>query len=310
MNLRQLEYLAALAEEHHFGRAATRCGVSQPTLSSQLRRLEVELGGPLVSRGTSAEPTELGTRVIGPTRHILALAADICAIGEESRAGSAPVSGILRVGIFPTLASSLLPHLLDGMGRSAPGVRVQVVEQKTTQLFDMLARGALDVALVASEIDDPRLSAQPVFREDFLLALPAGDPMATAPGPIEAAALRGSDVMLMSEGHCLRDQVLEVCAQSRAGVQKDVHADSMATLWQLVAAGIGRTLVPRMAVSPPMAPEPRVVLREFTAPRPHRDVSLCGRPAVLERRTVRALDAVLRDLPQGLTTPLGPVPTA
>ena len=306
MNLRSLEYLVALEDERHFGRAATRCGVSQPTLSAQLRRFEGELGGPLVVRGPRVELTELGHRVIGPARQILSLAEDI---SWAARDQEGPVTGTVRTGIFPTLAAYLLPHLLAGIDHEAPGVSVSVVEEKSGTLLRLLDDGQIDIALLASEVP-AGLAAVPVFREEFLLATPADDPLGTEPGPMDPKRPRGTDLILMSEGHCLRDQVLEVCAGSGPGAPRDVRAGSVATLSQLVAAGSGRTLMPRMAVSPPMAPDPRIALREFISPRPHRDVVLCARPSVLDRRAVQALIAVLRDLPGGLVEPLGDgVPT-
>lgn len=306
MNLRSLEYLVAVADERHFGRAAARCQVSQPTLSAQLRRFEAELGGPLIVRGARVELTELGHRVIGPARQILSLADDI---SWAARDQEGPVTGTVQIGIFPTLAAYLLPHLLAGLEREAPGVSLSVVEEMSGTLLRLLDAGEIDVALLASEVPGG-LEAVPVFREEFLLATPADDPLGAEPGPVDPEQLRGTDLILMSEGHCLRDQVLDVCAESGSGVRRDVHPNSVATLSQLVAAGSGRTLMPRMAVSPPMAPDPRIALREFISPRPHRDVTLCGRPAVMERRAVQALISVLRDLPGGFTEPLGQaVPT-
>jgi len=305
MNLRWVEYLVALADERHFGRAAARCGVSQPTLSAQLRRFEEELGGPLVLRGPRIELTELGRRVIGPARQMLFLAEDITWAGRDQEW---PVTGEVRGGIFPTLAAYLLPHLIAGLEHDAPGVSLSVVEEKSATLLGLLDAGELDIALLASAVP-AGLSSVPVFREEFLLATPADDPLGAEPGPVDPAALRGTDLILMSEGHCLRDQVLQVCADSGSGVRKDIRPGSVATLSQLVAAGSGRTLMPRMAVSPPMAPDPRIALREFTEPRPHRDVVVCGRAPVLERRAVKALIGVLRDLPGGLVDPLGAEPS-
>jgi DNA-binding transcriptional LysR family regulator len=196
MNLRSLEYLVAVVDERHFGRAAARCQVSQPTLSAQLRRFEAELGGPLIVRGPRVELTELGHRVIGPARQILSLADDI---SWAARDQEGPVTGTVRIGIFPTLAAYLLPHLLAGLEREAPGVSLSVVEEMSGTLLRLLDAGEIDVALLASEVPDG-LEAVPVFREEFLLATPADDPLGAEPGPVDPEQLRGTDLILMSEG--------------------------------------------------------------------------------------------------------------
>ena len=312
MNLRDLDYFVALAKTGHFGRAASLCGVSQPTLSRQVKRLEDDLGGPLVERCEGLPLTALGREVLPLAQQITALSADLLAVaGEHSQIHSTQ----LRIGVFPTLGPFLLPHILGRLQDQLPQVRCSVTEQRTAQLLTGLHEGRLDVAVVAAPVGSPGLVCEPAFREDFVLAVGHQDPLAVADDPVDAEELRGSDLILMSEGHCLRDQVLQVCgspllaAGDNASVRGSalpsgrLQADSMVMLRELVAAGFGRTLLPRMSVTDPMPVDPRIVLREFIAPAPHRDIVLCARPSVFSRPAVLVLLDVLRSLPSDMVCP-------
>lgn len=298
MNLRDLGYLVALADTRHFGRAAASCGVSQPTLSSQIRRLEADLGAPLVRRDGGVDLTPLGQRVVESARTMLALADDIRDMARAQKGyGGDPV----RVGIFPTLAPFLIGHLFSGAKARHPGLRLAVVEEKTAGLLTALSQRRIDVALLASRVPAPFVGV-PVFREEFVLATPAGSALSRG-GPVEPSSLAGVDLLLMSEGHCLRDQTLDLCSTTGASCRVDMSAASIGTLRELVAAGSGPALLPRLAVSAPIPDNPRVVLREFTEPRPHRDVQLVARPAVLERVEVQNVLDVCRHLPTDLVSP-------
>jgi len=290
VNLRELEYLVALADTGHFGQAAQACGVSQPTLSAQIRRLEDDLGVGLVARGRRAELTAAGERVTELARQMLALSDDIHAAARECAGQPAPP---LRVGVFPTLAPYLAGPLLRGIAVQQPDLQIVIVEQPTNDLLAMLEQRAVDVALIATPVT-PMLSRVPLFREDFLLAVPASDPLAGTT-PIHPLALRGRDLLLMSEGHCLRDQALDVCAESGAGHRLDMAASSIGPLLELVAAGSGPTILPRMAIPPQR--DARLCLREFVAPRPHRDIALVARPTVVLRPQVQQLVDVCHHLP-------------
>lgn len=302
MNLRELSYFVALAEHRHYGRAAASCGVSQPTLSTQVHRLEAELGVRLVDRvGRRVEITGVGQRIAESARRMLMLADDI---GSMAREEAATQTRELRMGVFPTLGPFLLPRVISRFDQCEPQVHISVSERKTAHLIDELHSGTLDVAVVAAPVPAEDLVSVPVFREDFLLAVRVDDEFAADSGPVDPRTLPTEDLILMSEGHCLRDQVIEVCG-SRAVADRGLTAGSLATLRELVSVGAGRTLMPRSAVSAPTPVDPRIVVREFTRPRPHRDIVVCGRAATMERPSVSALVSVLRTLPTDLVEPLG-----
>ncbi|MGK2309069.1 LysR substrate-binding domain-containing protein [Cutibacterium sp. V947] len=303
MNLRDLGYLVALAEEHHFGRAAASCGVSQPTLSTQIHRLENELGVPLAVRaGRRIEITPVGRRIAQTARDMLVLADDIRTLALEE---SERTTRQLRVGAFPTLAPFLLPRVIARFDQYEPGVNIHVVEKRTAQLLEALHQGDLDIAVVAAPVEEDTLTAIPVFREEFLLVTGTGDELAHDEGPIDPHDVSTDGLILMSEGHCLRDQVLEVCSPSHPLPPDALSAESLATIRELVSVGAGRTLMPRSAVSALRPKDPRIVVREFTQPRPHRDIVVCGRPGAMTRPSALALVNILRSLPGRIVEPLG-----
>jgi LysR family hydrogen peroxide-inducible transcriptional activator len=301
VNLRDLRYFVTLAEEHHFGRAAASCGVSQPTLSTQIHRLENELGVVLAVRvGRRIEITPVGERIAQAARDMLALSDDIRAMAREEADW---MTLQLRVGVFPTLGPFVLPRLIGRFDQYGPDANVRIVEKRTAWLLEAVHDGQLDVAVVAAPVDDDSLETIPVFREEFLLATGADDELAQEEGPIDPHDVPTEGLILMSEGHCLRDQVLEVC--SHALPPDALTAGSLETLRELVSVGAGRTLMPRSAVSAPFYADPRIVVREFTHPRPHRDIVVCGRATTMTRPAVQALVAILRQLPGDVIEPLG-----
>jgi len=302
MNLRDLEYLVALHEQRHFGRAAAACFVSQPTLSTQLRKLESELGVELIERSSrSAIFTAVGEAVVIRARRILADAEDIRGLARQARK---PHAGTIRLGMFPTLGPYLLPHIVPELHHRFPGLEILLVEEKTAVLLDELRSGALDAAAVALPVADETLHIEPLFREDFVFAAPVGDVMAEGDGPLDPGALDGEDLLLLTEGHCLRDQALEVCAETGATEHAGFRATSLETLRHMVAAGVGATLLPELAVAAPVTPNPGIALRRFQDPAPHRDIALLWRRTSVFRELLPEIAAVLRDVPGGLVRPL------
>lgn len=302
MNLRDLEYLVALHEHRHFGRAAAACFVSQPTLSTQVRKLESELGVELIERSSrSVIFTAVGEAVVVRARRILADAEDIRGLARQART---PDAGTIRLGMFPTLGPYLLPHIVPELHHRFPGLEILLVEEKTAVLLDELRSGALDAAAVALPVVDETLHIEPLFREDFVFAAPVGDAVAEGDGPLDAAALDGEDLLLLTEGHCLRDQALEICAETGAVEHVGFRATSLETLRHMVAAGVGATLLPELAVSSPVTPNPGIALRRFREPAPHRDIALLWRRTSVFRELLPEIAAVLRDLPGGLVRPL------
>lgn len=302
MNLRDLEYLVALAEHRHFGRAAAACYVSQPTLSTQVRKLESELGVHLFERGSrSVLLTWAGEQVLRRARVVLSEAADI---KEIARRAKDPRSGTLRLGAFPTIAAYLMPHVLGEVRRQFPSLELLLFEKRTSDLIASLIDGALDAAVIAMPLHEDSLHVQPLFREDFLLAFPATDPLARSTGPATGGDLVRPDLLLLEEGHCLRDQALEVCRMAGAQERQGFRATSLEMLRHMVASGVGITLLPRLAVSPPVPVHEGVGLREFAAPAPHRDVALVWRRSSGDPVLLSELAGILSRLPAGLVTQL------
>lgn len=254
MTLRELQYLVALAEHGHFGRAAEACHVSQPTLSTQIRKLEDFLGLTLVERSARGiQLTEDGQRVAARARRVLAEAEDLLRSTRTPR--HEPLSGTLSIGIIPTLAPYLLPWLLDLLRRRHPRLRLKVHEDLTDRLLSRLADFHLDAAMLALPLADTQLESQALFDEPFRFACRLDHPLAAHP-EIQLPQLQREPLLLLAEGHCLRDQALAVCGNRSAGRGDDFRATSLETIHRLVAAGLGSTLMPALAARqlPPDSP--------------------------------------------------------
>ncbi|GAB48385.1 LysR substrate-binding domain-containing protein [Mobilicoccus pelagius] len=300
MNLRDLEYLVALSEHRHFGRAAAACYVSQPTLSTQIKKLESELGAPLIERGSRGVIFTLaGESVLARARSVLAGADEIRTI---ARYAADPRSGTLRLGVFPTLGPYLLPHALPLVKAQLPDLRLLLVEEKSPDLVGMLQAGTLDAAVLAMPVDET-FDHAPLFREEFVLAVPAGHDLAGGTGadeesapPVTTDALQGQDVLLLADGHCMRDQALEVCSLAGAAERDGFRATSLETLRHMVAGGVGITLLPHLSVSPPVPASDGLVLRRFADPAPYRDIALVWRRGGVHAGLMTELAAILRGL--------------
>lgn len=305
MNIRDLEYLVALHEHRHFGRAAEASFCSQPTLSTQVRKLETELGAVLVERGSRQVLfTAVGERVVRRARHILADAEEIRSISRQSRD---PHAGSIRLGVFPTLAPYLLPHVIGAVSADFPDLELLLVEEKTPVLQDQLRAGALDAALVALPVQDESLAIEPLFREEFVLAVPAGHPLADIDAPMPSSKVAGEDLLLLTEGHCLRDQALEVCRAAGGEERKGFQATSLETLRLMVAAGVGITLMPRLSVVHPVTPNPGIALRQLAEPAPSRQIAMVWRRSSVQRDLLhdlsRSIRAALPDVVEPLPGP-------
>jgi LysR family transcriptional regulator, hydrogen peroxide-inducible genes activator len=305
MNLRDLEYLVAVADHRHFGKAAAACYVSQPTLSTQIKKLETELGVGLLERGNRRIIlTTVGEEIVERARDILRQAQDVRNIAR--RAGR-PRSGPFRLGIFPTLAPYLLPHVVPGLHREFPDLELLLSEEKTEVLLGHLYEGSLDAAVLALPIDHLHLEVIDLFSEDFVLAVPvAGHRLSDLTEPVQAVCVTDEPMLLLDEGHCLRDQVLDWCRGAGAEEFNGFRATSLETLRHMVAYGVGPTLLPRLAVSPPVPVSPTVRILPFADPVPHRDLGLVFRTGTGHRDLLPEVAEVLRTLPPGLVRPLGP----
>lgn len=274
VSLRQLRYFAALARHRHFGRAAAACAVSQPALSVQIREMEATLGAPLFERGPrQARLTGFGEAVAERVAGILRAVEELDDLARTARGG---LAGRLRIGVIPTVAPYLLPALLAALGRHDPALAVDVRETLTGRLLADVAEGRLDTAIVALPVSEPGLAETPLFAEDFVLVRPAAEADAPVPGPEGLAAMR---LLLLEEGHCFRDQALAFCGAGRAGPAPGLDAASLSTLVQMVAAGRGVTLIPRMAVPVETRSAAAVAVTRFPPPAPSRTVGMVWRAA-------------------------------
>jgi len=300
MNLRALQYFIKLADLRHFSKAADACFVSQPTLSTQIKKLEEELGVQLVERSPKQIMlTQVGEEIAQRARLVLS---DIEQIRAVARRSGDPASGVLRLGLFPTLAPYYLPHVVPSVRRLYPRLRLQLAEEKTEDILRMLHHGELDAALLALPVSEEGLEIEILFKEPFVLALPDDHPLA-GQANITMNDLQGSELLLLEEGHCLREHALEVCALAGAHERVDFHATSMETLRQMVGADVGITLMPVLSVKPPIAPTPNVVTRRFADPAPSRTIALIWRSSSALSAFLRELANSLRALPEGLLEP-------
>lgn len=300
MNLRDLHYLVALADHRHFGRAAEACFVSQPTLSTQIRKLEEELGVQLVERAPrKVLLTEVGRDIVARARTVLH---DVDAMKALARRTHDPESGAVRLGIFPTLGPYLLPHIVPRIHARWPRLELLLVEEKTEVLLTQLREGRLDAALLALPIHDEQMHVEMLFEEPFLLALPEGHALARRKS-ITIDDLANQDLLLLDDGHCLRDQALEVCRHAGAGEHAGFRATSLETLRQMVAANVGITLLPLLAVKPPVAPSAHVQLLRFRGEVPSRRIAMLWRKSSALGPLLMPLAALLRDLPRDLLDP-------
>jgi LysR family hydrogen peroxide-inducible transcriptional activator len=292
MNLRDLRYLVSLADLRHFGRAAEACHVSQPTLSTQVRKLEEELGVTLVERAPRQVMfTAVGREIVERARRVLA---DVEQLREAARRTTDPEAGSLRLGMFPTLGPYLLPHVVPGLRARFPRLELLLVEEKTETLLGMLRDGRLDAAVLALPLHEDWLESEFLFEEPFLLAVPAGHALAGATG-LRLAQLSREHLLLLEDGHCLRDQALEVCALAGAGEKEGFRATSLETLRQMVSAGVGITLLPMLAVQPPVPPSASLRIVPFRDPPPSRRVALVWRRSSARSGFLRDLAVVLRE---------------
>jgi LysR family hydrogen peroxide-inducible transcriptional activator len=298
MNLRDLRYLVAVADHRHFGRAAQACFVSQPTLSTQLKKLETELGVSLIERNPRhITLTDAGARVVERARVILAETENIRGIARQAQD---PESASLRLGIFPTLAPYLLPHVVPPLHRRFPNLELLLIEEKTEVVLQRLRDGELDAGILALPVHDDGLHHEDLFTEDFVLAVPVDHPLAGGNGPVDLPVLSHEEILLLEEGHCLREQALDVCQLAGASEHHGFRATSLETLRQMVAAGVGVTLLPALAVASPVAPSPDIHLRRFADPAPNRRLAIFWRETSVYAEFLPKVAAIIRDLPPGL----------
>lgn len=290
ITLRQLRYLASLARHKHFGKAAEECAVSQPALSMQIRELEREIGAELVERRPGdIALSEIGVDVARRAEHILASARDLVDFARHRDV----LSGQLKLGIIPTLAPYILPRVLPLLQARYPQLRLEVRETLTRQLLDELTGGELDCVMLALPAERADVETLPLFTDAFLLAVPASD-LLPLHARVSIADVDQRRLILLEEGHCLRDQALAFCATKRRDQPAGLGATSLTTVMQMVANGYGVTLVPEVAIDAKMN-DARVKLLRFAEPAPGRTIGLAWRKTSPRGGDFVALGAVMKE---------------
>jgi len=293
VNLQELRYLVAIAEQRHFGRAAEACHVSQPTLSGQIKKLEDELGVTLLERTNKRVAlTPAGGQILQHARRALAETAQIEAV---ARAARDPLIGPLKLGAIPTLAPYLLPLILKPLKQGYPGLTIELWEDQTRVLVENLRNHKLDAALLATEADAPEITEIVLFEEPLLAALPKNHRLAGAKR-VDEQALK-DELLVLADGHCLSNHALAACGAKhghshlRGGLQGAMQAATLETLVNLVAAGYGTTLIPALAAD--SLKTRRIVLVPL-AGRSRRTIRLASRPGFPRAQALRAIEKVIR----------------
>ena len=271
MNLRDLRYLVAVSDLRSFIQAADQCFISQPTLSTQIKKMEDTLGVQIFERtNKKVMPTEVGERIIASARRILL---EVNTIEDLAEQAQDPLAGNFRLGAFPTLSTYIFPGLVPKIRQALPKLRLILIEEKTDTLIEQLKQGQLDAALLALPIHDDYLETQALFEDEFYLAVANDHPMAMR-ASVGQSDLCGQQLLLLDEGHCLRGQALQICQLNQAEEQQDVRATGLETLRQMVRAGTGITFMPKIAIR---EPEEGIRYIPFEEPAPKRTIGLVWR---------------------------------
>jgi len=290
LKLKDLRYLVAVADERHFGRAAQKCFVSQPTLSAQLRKLEDYLGVKLIERQPRrVSLTEAGEQVVARARRILKDSDEIVTLARHAKD---PLSGTLKVALIPTIGPYLLPRVAPQLRKALPRLKLLLFEYQTATLLERLQAGAIDLGILALPVALDGLDSRVLFEEPFAVALNSNHPLAKRKF-LKPTDLDGETLLLLEDGHCLRDQALEVCARVGVHESDDYRATSLETLRQMVASGHGVTLLPEMATHGPYGDARSLVVRPFSKPVPQRHVGAVWRRSSTRIPAIQAVCDVI-----------------
>jgi LysR family hydrogen peroxide-inducible transcriptional activator len=288
LKLKDLRYLVALADERHFGRAAQRSFVSQPTLSAQLKKLEDYLGVQLIERQPNRVAlTEAGEQIVARARRILEASDEVVTLARSHRD---PLAGKLRLALLPTIGPYLLPRVAREIRKALPRLELRLYEYQTVQMLEKLHTGQIDIGVLALPVDLDGLDSRSLYDEPFTVALPEHHRLAKKTS-VKIEDLKDETLLLLEDGHCLRDQALEVCSSVGMQEKQDFRATSLETLRQMVATGAGVTLLPELASRGAYGSARGIVLRPFTKPAPVRHIG-----AVWRKTTARlpAIEAVCK----------------
>ncbi|MEO8936602.1 MAG: LysR substrate-binding domain-containing protein [Burkholderiaceae bacterium] len=311
MTLTELRYVVAVAKERHFGRAAESCFVSQPTLSVAIKKLEDELGVTLFERGGSEiGVTAIGTQIVEQARRVLEQSH---AIKEIAKAGKDPLNEPLRLGVIYTIGPYLLPQLVRRLIADAPQMALILEENYTVRLIEQLKDSQIDAAILALPLPEAGLMIQPLYDEDFIVAVPRDHPWTTRER-VTAADLKDETMLLLGAGHCFRDQVLAVCPELQplpvaswahdSGIRRTFEGSSLETIRHMVASGIGVTVLPRTSVPSPLPADSLLRYIPFEQPVPGRRVVLAWRKSFPRRAAIEVIRAAVRDCNLDGTTKL------
>ncbi|MFT4170960.1 MAG: hydrogen peroxide-inducible genes activator [Rhodocyclaceae bacterium] len=304
MTLTDLRYIVALAQERHFGHAAEKCHVSQPTLSVAVKKLEEQLGVLLFERSAAdVKVTEIGRQIVAQAERVLREASQVRDIAE---AGRDPLAGPLRLGVIYTIGPYLLPSLIPKIAQRAPRMPLMIQENYTSRLAEGLKKGDIDVAILALPFTEPGIVTQPVYDEPFRVLMPSSHPWAEH-DEISAATLQEEPLLLLGSGNCFRDQVLEACPRCAhgTGLQKTLEGSSLETIRLMVATGLGVTVLPSSAADSQSATNELVVSRKFAAPEPSRRVALAWRVTYPRTKVIDLLRACILESALAGVTPVG-----
>jgi LysR family transcriptional regulator, hydrogen peroxide-inducible genes activator len=296
MNLKDLKYLVALADTGHFGRAAERTFVSQPTLSAQLKKLEEFLGVKLIERQPkNVQLTEVGKQVVARARRMVTEGEEIIALARNN---ADPLAGKLKVALIPTIGPYLLPRVMQKIRKALPKLGLMLYEHQTEALLNRLRGGEIDMGIIALPAAQDGLESRELYREAFTVALPQSHPL-TMKETIKIQDLKGQTLLLLEDGHCLRDQALEVCSRVDVREAEDFRATSLETLRQMVVAGLGITLLPELAVESPFGSQRGLTVRQFTKPAPTRTVGAVWRKSSTRSQAIGAVCDVVDNVMSG-----------
>ena len=290
MNLRDLRYFVALADTRHFGKAAERSFVSQPTLSAQIKKLETYLGVQLIERQPrKVTLTETGAKILPLARRVLQESDEIVSLARNEHD---PLSGKLKVGLIPTIGPYLLPLVTRKLRKQLPRLKLMLYEYQTQPLLEKLRAGDIDVGILALPVPLDGLEALPLYDENFTLAVPTASPLAKK-SSVKIDDLSGETLLLLEDGHCLRDQALDVCSRIDVKESEDYRATSLETLRQMVAAGLGITLLPELATRGPFGSGHGLAVKPFAKPVPSRSVGAVWRKSTARTEAIKAVcDAI------------------
>jgi LysR family hydrogen peroxide-inducible transcriptional activator len=292
MTLTDLRYIVMLARERHFGRAAEKCFVSQPTLSVAVKKLEDELGVILFERSPQeVRVTPIGEQVVAQAERVLGAAAQLT---EIASAGKNPLAGPLRLGVIYTIGPWLLPQLVPLLHERAPDMPLLLEEDYTHRLIDKLKSAELDVAILALPVDEPGLVAQPVYDEAFRVLVPTGHPWAKLK-TVDPGKLLEQPLLMLGRGNCFRDQVLDLCTRAGEGGPQVLEGGSLETIRHMVASGVGITVMPATAVDDIGKGDPLLKVRPFIEPTPTRRVGIVWRASFPRHQAIDLLRRAMLD---------------